>query len=62
MDLHEIFTKGWQWAYEQIWVAIQITIWIQGLFSVFITIGRYGKWLLMNISAAHTDLPDGGSG
>jgi len=25
--------------------AIQITVWIQGLFSGFITIGRYGKWL-----------------
>ena len=26
-------------------VAILITIWIQGLFSGFVTIGRYGKWL-----------------
>jgi len=26
-------------------VAIRITVWIQGLFSGFITIGRYGKWL-----------------
>jgi len=24
---------------------IQITVWIQGLFSRFVTIGRYGKWL-----------------
>jgi len=26
-------------------VAIRITVWIQGLFSGFVTIGRYGKWL-----------------
>jgi len=26
-------------------VAIRITIWIQGLFSGFVNIGRYGKWL-----------------
>jgi len=26
-------------------VAIWITIWIQGLFSGFITTGRYRKWL-----------------
>ena len=25
-------------------MAIPITIWIQGLFSGFVTIGRYGKW------------------
>jgi len=25
-------------------VAIRITVWIHGLFSGFITIGRYGKW------------------
>jgi len=25
-------------------VAIPITVWIQGLFSGFVTIGRYGKW------------------
>jgi len=25
-------------------VAIRITMWIQGLFSGFVTIGRYGKW------------------
>jgi len=25
-------------------VVIRITIWIQGLFSGFVTIGRYGKW------------------
>jgi len=25
-------------------VAIRITIWIQGLFSEFVNIGRYGKW------------------
>jgi len=25
-------------------VAIWITIYIQGLFSGFVTIGRYGKW------------------
>jgi len=22
-----------------------VTVWIQGLFSGFVTIGRYGKWL-----------------
>jgi len=26
-------------------VAIRITVWIHGLFSGFVTIGRYGKWL-----------------
>jgi len=25
-------------------VAIPITVWMQGLFSGFATIGRYGKW------------------
>jgi len=25
-------------------VAIRITVWIQGLSSGFVTIGRYGKW------------------
>jgi len=27
-----------------LYVAIRIIVWIQGLFSVFDTIGRYGKW------------------
>jgi len=35
-DLHEIFREGWQWAIEQnndyIFVAIWITVWIQGFF------------------------------
>jgi len=26
-------------------VAIRITAWIQGFFSGFVPIGRYGKWL-----------------
>ena len=26
-------------------MAIRITVWIQGLLSGFVTIGRYGKWL-----------------
>jgi len=26
-------------------VAIRITVWIQGLFSGFVIIGRYGDWL-----------------
>jgi len=26
-------------------VAIRITVWIQELFSGFVAIGRYGKWL-----------------
>ena len=25
-------------------MAIRITVWMQGLFSVFVTIGTYGKW------------------
>jgi len=25
-------------------VAIRITVWIQGLFSGFVSIGRYGNW------------------
>ena len=42
-------------------MAIQIIIWIQGLFSRFVTTGRYGKWNLNGHKpAAHTDLPDGG--
>ena len=47
-DLHEVFRKGWQWTSEQITkisVAIRINVWIQGLFSGFVAIGRYGKWL-----------------
>jgi len=59
-------------------VAIWITVWIQGLFSGFVTIGRYGKWLLTDninllvilirqqwltdLSAADTESPDGGTG
>jgi len=34
-----------QWTNGYISVAIQITVWIQGLLSGFVTIGRYGKWL-----------------
>jgi len=48
MDLHEIFKKGRQWVNEQHWLnlaVIRITVWIQGLFSRFVTIGRYGKCL-----------------
>ena len=30
---------------DQISVAIRSTVWIQGLFSGFVTTGRYGKWL-----------------
>jgi len=29
---------------DYILVAIRIAVWIQGLFSGFVTIGRYGKW------------------
>jgi len=37
--------NGLTWADEQtILVAIRITVWIHGLFSGFVTIGRYGKW------------------
>jgi len=46
--LHEIIREGWQLAIEQtikFLVAIRITVWIQGLFSWFLTIGRYGQWL-----------------
>jgi len=46
-DLHEILREGWQWLNEQMikfLVAIWITVWIQGLFSGFVTIGTYGKW------------------
>jgi len=25
-------------------MAIRVAVWIQGLFSGFVTIGRYGKW------------------
>jgi len=44
----KVFRECWQWANEQmiVLVTIQITIWIQGLFSrfVFVTTGKYGKW------------------
>jgi len=30
---------------DYILMAIRITVWIQGLFSRFVTIERYGKWL-----------------
>jgi len=46
--LHEIFRKCWQRASEQMikfWRLIRITVWIRGLFSGFVTIERYGKWL-----------------
>ena len=36
IDLQETFRVGWQWASQQM---------IRGLFSGFITVGRYGKWL-----------------
>jgi len=38
--------KVGKWAIEQMInesVAIRITVWIQALFSGFVTIGRYGK-------------------
>jgi len=41
------FWDGWQWANEpliEFLVPIRITVWIQGLFSGFATVGRYGKW------------------
>jgi len=46
-DLNEIFMEDWQWANEQLMVAIRITVWIQlqGLFSGFVTIGRYSATL-----------------
>jgi len=38
----------WQWASEQMgkfwWRSGSPYIWIHGLFSGFVTIGRYGKW------------------
>jgi len=46
-DLHEIFRESWQWASEKmikILLAIRITVWKQGSFSGFVTIGKYGKW------------------
>jgi len=45
-DLHEIFREGLQWNNEELikfLVAIRITVWIQELFTGFVTIGRYGK-------------------
>jgi len=35
---------GW-WTNDYILAAIRITVWIQGLFSGFVTTGRYGTWL-----------------
>jgi len=56
-DLHEIFREGWQWTNEQkILVTIRITIWIQGLFFRFVTIGIVIRKVVNgHKSAAHTD-------
>jgi len=35
---------------DYILMAIRITVWIQGLFSGFVTIRRFGKWLSMDIN------------
>ena len=40
-------------------MAIWITVLIQGLFSVFVTIGRYGEWLTDINLLLRTDSPDG---
>ena len=42
-------------------MAIRITFWIQGLFSAFVAIGRYAKWLTDINLLLRTDSPDGGT-
>ena len=46
-NLHEIFREGWQWANEQMirFGSDPDHRLNTGLFSGFVTIGRYGKWL-----------------
>jgi len=40
----------------------RLDIGLHGLFSGFVIIGRYGKWLTgINLSFIHSDSPDGGS-
>jgi len=58
-DLHEIFREGWQWTSEQM---IKFR-WRSGLFSGFVTIGRYGKWSTDCCieSFIHTDSPGAGT-
>jgi len=46
MDLHEIFREGWQWASEQMITFWWWWVWIQELFSGFVIIWRYRKWLM----------------
>jgi len=45
--LREIVREGWQWANKQMtkFRCRSRSFWIQGLFSGFITIRRFGKWL-----------------
>jgi len=46
-DMHELLREDWQWAVEQMvkfWWHPDHPLNIQGLFSGFVTIGRYGKW------------------
>jgi len=49
-NVHRRLIMG-QWTNDYILLEIEITVWIQGLFCVFVTIGRYGD----------TDSPDGGT-
>jgi len=59
MDLHEIITKGWQWANEQV-IKFQ---WQSG--SPDFQIRHYWEiWTVVNGHkyAAHTDSPDGSTG
>ena len=42
--MHEVFRKVGNGQMNNA-VANRITVWIQGLFCGFVTIGRYGKWL-----------------
>jgi len=49
------------WTNDSISLAVRIAVWIQGLFSGFVTNGRYGKWLtdinLLLHPVIHTDSP-----
>jgi len=41
---------------------MRITVWVQRLFSGFVTVGITRKMVNGHKSAAHTDSPDGGTG
>jgi len=64
-DLHKIFTEGRQWGSEQVlnFGSDPDHRLDTAIFSVFVTIGGYGKWLTdINLSFVQSDSQYGGSG